>query len=215
MDKQKRDLEYKDKIRHGGKREKLLEISNQCAMCGDTKNRIDLCTHHIFDKFDHRFQVNLCRACHAKIHVKEKKPIPESNLESIFRSSSSLKVASERTGLSRGTLRTKVKKYGLYKRNCRKCGNEFEPDERKYYYCSKECAIQAEKERIRRCNSMQDKDRKKELGRLYYQKNREKLLAKQKEYYEENKEKVLEYHRKLYLTKGGSRADEAGFPSFV
>lgn len=199
MDKKERDQEYKDRVRHGGKRNELLESTHRtCSMCGEKKDSKDICVHHLLDKYDHRFQVPLCRSCHARVHVSDKKPIPEEDLRSIIESAGTLTAASKIIGLTRGSLREKAKKYGMYNRKCKKCGTEFTPNKRLLSFCSIECATEAERDGIKRRNAAQDKSKKKTSDRLYYQKHRDRLIKKQQEYYEQNKEKVLEYHRKLY-----------------
>jgi len=61
---------YKNKMRHGGKREELIKENGLiCYRCGKTGNRFSIVTHHIGgDSENHRKQVNLCRSCHFKIH---------------------------------------------------------------------------------------------------------------------------------------------------
>ncbi len=69
--KHKRDSKYKDVVRHGNKRKKLLEKSPHCADCGkDTRNgwRDSIAHHETFDSSEHEFQVILCRSCHMKRH---------------------------------------------------------------------------------------------------------------------------------------------------
>ena len=59
---------YKDKRRHGDKRQKLIKRNGLiCAKCGKSGNEFDIVAHHsAFDKYDHKNQVLLCRSCHAK-----------------------------------------------------------------------------------------------------------------------------------------------------
>ncbi len=65
-----RDRRYKDKIRHGGKREKLIKKEGlSCVRCGKVGNRFQIVTHHLtHDSQSHTKQVNLCRACHMRVH---------------------------------------------------------------------------------------------------------------------------------------------------
>lgn len=64
------DRRYKDKIRHGDKRQKLIKKNGLvCSKCGKSGNQFDIVAHHsAFDKYDHKNQVLLCRHCHAKEH---------------------------------------------------------------------------------------------------------------------------------------------------
>jgi len=66
----KTDNEYKDKIRHDGKRKELLESRNYtCAKCGEKKDSFQLVAHHTtWNPLDHECQELLCRSCHIKIH---------------------------------------------------------------------------------------------------------------------------------------------------
>jgi len=61
---------YKNKMRHGGKREELIKKDGLiCYRCGKTGNRFEIITHHLTrNSDDHRKQVNLCRSCHMIIH---------------------------------------------------------------------------------------------------------------------------------------------------
>jgi hypothetical protein len=65
-----RDRRYKDKIRHGKKRTKLIKENGLiCEKCGKKGNEFQIVAHHeSFDKFDHENQVLLCRSCHSKEH---------------------------------------------------------------------------------------------------------------------------------------------------
>ena len=61
---------YKDKLRHGGKRQELIKRDGLiCSKCGKSGNEFEIVAHHSeFDKYDHENQVLLCRSCHAKEH---------------------------------------------------------------------------------------------------------------------------------------------------
>lgn len=66
----KHDNEYKDKIRHGGKRKELIQQNGlKCSSCGKIADRFTIIAHHVtFDNQDHSEQILLCRSCHAKVH---------------------------------------------------------------------------------------------------------------------------------------------------
>ncbi len=70
--KNKRKL-YKDKIRHDGEREKLInEYGFVCSRCGKKKDSFDIVAHHTsFDNTKHENQILLCRSCHRKVHWRE------------------------------------------------------------------------------------------------------------------------------------------------
>jgi len=64
------DLGYKDKTRHGNKRQELIDkYGLVCSRCDKKGDRYGIITHHVtFDSQDHSEQVLLCRRCHAIIH---------------------------------------------------------------------------------------------------------------------------------------------------
>ena len=64
------DRRYKDKMRHGDKRQNLIKKNGLiCSKCGKAGNEFEIIAHHSdFDKYDHENQVLLCRSCHAKEH---------------------------------------------------------------------------------------------------------------------------------------------------
>jgi len=66
----KLDNEYKDKIRHGGKRKELIQKNGlKCSFCGKMGDKFTIVAHHItFNNQDHSKQILLCRSCHAKLH---------------------------------------------------------------------------------------------------------------------------------------------------
>lgn len=72
--KRKQDSQYKDDIRHGGKRKELLEeCDNICGECGNKFPEHMLDAHHsTFDKSDHDNQEILCKSCHTRLHQQSK-----------------------------------------------------------------------------------------------------------------------------------------------
>ena len=70
-EKRQRDCVYKDKTRHGEKRQEMIKkFGLKCSECGlESENEFDIVLHHVkFDPQDHSEQVLLCRSCHAKVH---------------------------------------------------------------------------------------------------------------------------------------------------
>lgn len=69
--KRTRDLAYKDKIRHGGMRQRLIaQFGYVCSSCGKEKSSRGIVVHHItFDPTKHDQQELLCRSCHALVHL--------------------------------------------------------------------------------------------------------------------------------------------------
>lgn len=69
-EKREKDRIYKDKIRHAGKRlELIMENGLRCSACGTIEESINIVAHHLHSKDNHEFQVLLCRACHARVHI--------------------------------------------------------------------------------------------------------------------------------------------------
>ncbi len=198
------DKEYKDKVRHGGKRGKLLDAFGAvCFECKQQFTESQVVAHHLIDKTDHRFQILLCRSCHRKIHGgEETKPIPVEELSATLESSNSIREAELKLGLSKAGLRYKREKYGLFERECESCKSKFKPTPSLRKYCSDECAEKGKSEK-RSKRDLVYAETKKENDRRSYQKHREERIKKVKEYYEQNKEKVLEYHKKLYNQQRG------------
>lgn len=62
---------YKDVVRHGGKRQELIDESGLvCSECGKECNSFQIVAHHeTFDPTRHDEQVLLCRSCHMKAHM--------------------------------------------------------------------------------------------------------------------------------------------------
>ena len=69
-----RDRKYKDKIRHGGVRERLIaEQGYICSVCGKEGNARNIVAHHTtFDSQNHEHQELRCRSCHARIHMQQR-----------------------------------------------------------------------------------------------------------------------------------------------
>jgi hypothetical protein len=192
--------DHKDRVRHGGKRRILLEkLGPVCAMCGEQFESRKIAAHHLRDKADHKFQVLLCFPCHAKLHGgTERKIVSREELFEAINSSPTLAEVQRKLGLSKHGLRYKREKYGLLEKPCPECKKMYKPKKGFPKYCSLECA-EIVKKRKELESRERNKETKKQTDRLYYEKHRMKLIAKQKEYYEKNRDKVLEYHKELYL----------------
>ncbi len=192
--------DYKDKARHGGKRRILLErFGPVCAMCGEQFENRKIAVHHLRDKADHKFQILLCLSCHTKLHGgTERKPVsPEELLEAI-NSSPTLTEVQRKFGLSKHGLQYKREKYGLLEKPCSECKKMYKPKKGFPKYCSMECAEVVRKRKVLEGRE-RNKETKRQRDKLYYEKHRMKLIAKQMLYYERNRDKVLEYHKELYL----------------
>lgn len=107
---------YKDKIRHGNKRQELIKTNGlKCSECGKDGNPFKIVAHHVtFNNQDHSQQVLLCRACHCRLHhSNEKKPITAEQINEAIESSSNLFEACKKLGLNRSSLYQKRKKLNL------------------------------------------------------------------------------------------------------
>lgn len=112
------DREYKDRTRHGGFKQKLIEKHGCiCSGCGAVLPSNQLSAHHVtFDKTQHDDQVLLCKPCHAKIHSlgqKRRKEITKKEIVEAINSSKNLEEASKMLGIQRCTLYQKRKEFGL------------------------------------------------------------------------------------------------------
>lgn len=110
------DKKYKDKIRHGGKREELIKENGfKCVKCGKEGNSYQIVAHHItFNNQDHSEQELLCRACHCRLHhSNEKKPLTREQIDGAIKSSPNLFEACKELGLNRSSLYQKRRKLGL------------------------------------------------------------------------------------------------------
>ncbi len=122
----------------------------------------------------------ICRKCHAQKSIARFKLVTKEEIEEALNTSDSIKEAAQKLGLARSSLGIKRKKFGLslhphkYLRTINRGYKEKKPV---------------------------DPEKKKEWDRLYYQKHKEELIAKQMLYYERNRDKVLEYHKELYLKR--------------
>jgi len=160
------------------------ECDYRCVVCGESlRNKPVNCQIISGGKL-------ICNKCHAHRSIAEFKHVSKEEIEEALNTSDSIKEAAQKLGLARSSLGIKRKKFGLslhphkYLRTINRGYKEKKPV---------------------------DPEKKKEWDRLYYQKHKEELIAKQKEYYERNRDKVLEYHKELYLkqkTKGGRLSDE-------
>ena len=123
-----RDARYKDRIRHGKKREQLIKENGlTCSDCGRKGNRFEIVTHHIsHDSENHTEQENLCRSCHATEHYDESnfgeqkqawnlnvRNITKDMLEKALHDTKGLEEACGVLGVSRGSLYKLRKKFGL------------------------------------------------------------------------------------------------------
>ena len=121
--KRERDARYKDKVRHGGKRGKIIDACGlQCAVCGKEGSQYEIVTHHIMHDKDHRKQAMLCRSCHAREHYPfcEKKRQRDARVRNMSKTEVESALAGrgvEETaqflGMSRSALFKLRKKYGL------------------------------------------------------------------------------------------------------
>ena len=196
------DQEYKDRVRHGGKREILLDkFGPACSMCGEKTEPRKIAAHHLKDKMDHEFQVLLCLSCHAKLHGgTERKVVSPEELQEAIESSSTLNEAQNKLGLSKHGFYYKREKYGLLNKECPECKKVYRPSPGLHQYCSDDCADKAGKKKLQE-RTEKYRGKKREGDKRYYQRNKERLIAYQKRYYEQNKEKVLAYHKQLYDNK--------------
>jgi len=117
------DARYKDKVRHGGKRKKIIAgCGLKCTMCGEEGSRYEIVTHHIMHDKNHKNQTMLCRSCHAKEHYPfcEKKRkrdervrnMPKSEVENALVGRGA-EEAAQFLGMSRSALFKLRKKFGL------------------------------------------------------------------------------------------------------
>lgn len=117
-----RDIEYKDRIRHGGKRSELLNGKKKykCAICGYSGTGFEIVAHHLSgDNQDHEHQIQLCRKCHAKVHdlgSKRKKEISKEQLQEAFDKFHLLEDVCKYLGITRSFLRKKRIEHGFPKR---------------------------------------------------------------------------------------------------
>lgn len=118
----KRDMEYKDRVRHGGKRAELLngKTAYRCSICGVTGSGFDIVAHHVSgNSQDHEHQIQLCRKCHAKIHDlghKRKKEVSKEQIQDALARFKRLEDSCKYLGITRSFLRKKRIEYGLPKR---------------------------------------------------------------------------------------------------
>ena len=175
--KRKRDRKFKDKVRHGGKRKELLDTNGfVCSQCGKEAKSFYIVAHHsTFDPTDHSQQELLCRSCHAKIHSRDRKHIPEELMSSTIHTSNSLDDAAKKLNLSRSTLYKKRIKSGLIWEICQICGGKFKPKPQLRQYCSIQCA-EIGKTIKRKKREIKYRERRKEFNKQYYLRNRERIL---------------------------------------
>jgi len=152
---------YKDMIRYGGNREKVIERDNNtCQHCGSHKK---LNVHHIdgsgqtnTPNNDMANLITLCKVCHAKEHTTGGKV----ETKCIYCKES---YVADRHDVIKGKHKycskmccDKDKKGKLitgFKKNCLHCGKEFNSTPHKEStgrgkYCSKECSIDATKKTV-------------------------------------------------------------------
>lgn len=208
------DRIYKDKVRHGGHRERLLEIHGpRCSICGYEGEEFEIVAHHITGKpNEHDFQILLCRSCHASIHqrgVDKKTGITIDEIREAIESCKNLYEASDKVGLSRSGLYQRRKRYNI-KKKCRFCKELFFPTKILLWYCSENCRALGIKQKTDERMERVTKEQKSERDKKSYLKHREKRIASCKEYYRANSEKIKqyarEYHRKKRLNKEAERS---------
>jgi len=178
--KRESDREYKDKVRHGGRRKELLKENGfKCSKCGKTEYSFNIVAHHTtFDSKEHEYQELLCRSCHAKIHSKERKPLSKEDIKKAITSTLILDDAAKKLGITRSNLRKRRIKFNLQKL-CFTCKSFFVPTPKLRRYCSNSCADIGKKLQ-RRKRDISYKETKKRLDREYYQRNKERILLKLK-----------------------------------
>ena len=150
--KRKRDSEYKDRVRHGGKRSELLEQKGAiCSVCGNAFEPSRIHAHHItHNPQEHDKQDLLCVSCHATHHLlsdnPRKRDITEEEILSAFASSKTLADAARKLSVNRSTIRKWRNQYNIGKQ-CRNCGKVFSPSDHLKHYCSDECSDVGKKEK--------------------------------------------------------------------
>lgn len=117
------DRKYKDKVRHGGKREELLERFGvkgkfQCSMCGILGDSYMIVAHHVTgNNKEHDYQILLCRKCHAGLHMKLNNPrakhITKEQVEEVVLKYKFLEDMCDALGITRSYLYKLRKQYGL------------------------------------------------------------------------------------------------------
>jgi hypothetical protein len=114
--KKRADAKYKDKTRHGGKRQELIRKEGlTCSKCGKIGNSFQIIAHHItLNPEDHSKQELLCRSCHCRLHhSNEKKPLTKEQIEMAISTTKNLNEACEILGVNRASLYAKRKRLGL------------------------------------------------------------------------------------------------------
>ena len=114
--KRKADSKYKDKIRHGGKREELVKRDGLiCIKCGKVGNSFQIVAHHVTgNNQDHSKQELLCRACHCRLHhSNDKKPLTKEQIEMAISTTRNLNEACKILGVNRSSLYVKRKELSL------------------------------------------------------------------------------------------------------
>jgi len=198
------DRQYKDKIRHGGRREYLLNIFGPvCSHCGLEKEEKDITLHHLVNKDIHDFQILLCRSCHAKVHGLGVTGYSEEEKEELIQtlsSSATLEEVASKLNLSKSGLRYRRRKYGLFSRPCKICSKSFIPNRILLHFCSTICAalgFKKERHDYYQRKLLENPNFLKER----YARNKEKDLQRTKKYAEDHKEELREYRKQYYLKK--------------
>jgi hypothetical protein len=122
------DGQYRDKVRHGGIKQQLVDKHGLvCQKCGKQSTSFDIVAHHITgDNQDHSQQELLCRACHCRLHQSvPKKHISKEQIEMAIKTTKNLDEACKILGINRSSLYHKRKKFGLefselYKHNLKR-----------------------------------------------------------------------------------------------
>jgi len=199
------DKFYKDAVRHGGERARLLSIFGpKCSSCGYVGNESEIVAHHVtWNPLDHHLQILLCRSCHASLHLDgiDKKHVTKEQIEHAISETGTLDDAAKLVGLSRYVLLERRRRFGIG-RKCLFCGIAHIPSQERRKYCSDECAESGKRTKKKELNAS-NKEKKRESDKRYYSKNREALLEKQKEYYLENTERIKAYAREWHKKRKG------------
>ncbi len=114
--KAKNDSAYKDKVRHGSIKQKLIESNGlTCSQCGVLGNSFQIVAHHITgNNKEHEYQELLCRSCHCRLHhSNEKKPLTKEQIEMAISTTKNLDEACKILGVNRASLYWKRKRLNL------------------------------------------------------------------------------------------------------
>lgn len=108
--------DYRDKARHGGKKQELIEkFGLKCVKCGKSGSSSEIVAHHkTFNPLEHEHQELLCLACHCRLHHSvPKKNVTKEDIEKAINETYNLEDACKILGINRSSLYWKRKKFGL------------------------------------------------------------------------------------------------------